>query len=50
MVTPPEVISLFTIVVVILGFWYFHMKWKIVLSESVENYVECLMGIAGTGY
>ena len=39
MVIPPEVLLVFRIVVAILGFLFFHMKVRIVLSRSVNNCV-----------
>jgi hypothetical protein len=43
---PPEVLLLLRILLAILGFLFFHMKLRIVLSMSVKNYVGILMGFA----
>jgi hypothetical protein len=41
----PIVILLFRIVLAILSFWFCDMKLRIVLSRSVKNCVEILIGI-----
>ena len=41
----PEVSLLYRIILVILGFLFVHMKLSIVLSRSVKNCTEILMGI-----
>ena len=46
MVIAPEVLLLYRIVLVILGFLFFHIKLSIILSLSVKNCVGILMGIA----
>jgi hypothetical protein len=46
MVVPPNVLSLYKIVLVILRFLHFHMKFNNVLSRAVKNSVRILMGIA----
>ena len=46
MVMPLEVPLLHRIVLAILGFLFFHMKFIIVLSRSVKNCIGILMGIA----
>ena len=46
MVIPPEVLSLFRIVLNILGFLLFHMKLSTVLLRFVKNFAGLLMGIA----
>jgi hypothetical protein len=45
MVIHPNVLSLYRIALDILGFFFFHMKLRIVLSRFVKNYVPILMGI-----
>jgi hypothetical protein len=42
----PVVLLLVKIVLAILGFLFFHMKLKIVISRSAFNYVGIFMGIA----
>jgi hypothetical protein len=46
MVTPPEVILLYKIILDILDVLFFYMKLRIVISRSVKNCVGSLMGIA----
>jgi hypothetical protein len=46
MVIPPEVPLLFSIVLVILGLLFLHMKLSIALSRSVIYCLEILMEIA----
>ena len=43
---PPEVSSLYSIVLAIVSYLFSHLKLSIVLSRSVKNYVESLMRIA----
>ena len=43
---PPEVLSLYWIVLAILGFLLFYVKLSTVLSRSVKNFAGILMGIA----
>jgi hypothetical protein len=45
MVIPPAVVLLLSIILVILDFWFFHMKLSIILSRSGKNCVGILMGI-----
>ena len=45
-VMPPEVLLLYRIVLAILGFLLFHTKLSIIISRSVKNFTEILMGIA----
>jgi hypothetical protein len=45
MVIPPEVLLFWGIVLAILGFLFFYMKFRIALSRSTKNLV-ILMGIA----
>jgi hypothetical protein len=45
MIISPSVVSLFQIVLAILGFVMFHMKLGIVLSRSVKKCLGILMGI-----
>ena len=45
-VMPPEVLLLYRIVLAILGFLLFHMKFITVLLKSLKNFAGILMGIA----
>jgi hypothetical protein len=46
MVMPPNILLLYVVVLAILGFLFFHIMLRIVLSRSVWNWVGTLMGIA----